>query len=296
MFLNYEKLYFFMNKNKNKKQKNSKNSIKDKRMKNKLEYNNKYNNKYDNKKQTKRKKNNVEESFLKVILKIIFIITIFFIITFLISNYVVIKNINNESTNNNTKDNIIRKVNNTPDNSLNNSFLEVKETVNTIIKNYTEKKEVFAVYDPYNKILYYGFKINKSTPCSIVLTEEKMTRLKKNYVDVNLNFKTTSDFCIQTISEEYVFRKSIFLEQPQVLRIYKNNTLILQKNITILNFPYKKNIKTYEDLNSYCKTFSEEKRAECCSENSYMLPRIMCVGTWVWDDGCKYKCGLEQVN
>ncbi len=182
-------------------------------------------------------------------------------------------------------------------NSFNDSnFVEVKETVNTIINDYVDKKSNFSVYDPYNKILYYGFKIIKNNPCIVVLTEDKMTSLDKNYVDVNVVFENTKDVCIQMIEEDYIFRKSFFYEKPDVLRVYKDNNLILEMNVSILNLSYKNNIDSYEDLNSYCESFPEDKRVDCCRENSRMLPNILCVGDWVWEDGCKYKCGLEPIK
>ena len=144
-------------------------------------------------------------------------------------------------------------------------------------------------------MLYYGFTITKNTPCQIVLTQDKLESLDKNYVIVNVELKDSKDVCIQVLKEEYVFRKSIFLQKPEVIKVYYNNTLIMQKNITILNLSYK-NIDSYEKLNSLCSSYPENKRAECCEENSVLLPRIMCVGSWIWDNGCKYECGITPIK
>ncbi len=213
------------------------------------------------------------------------------IILFTISNCSFEKNNENKINVNNTNNNTIIN-NKTNDNS---GLVKIENTTNMIVKSYFENKKNFSLYDPYKKTLYYGFTIIKNNPCQTPLTQDKLESLDKNYVIVNVELKNSKNNCIQILKEEYIFRKSIFLQKPDVIKVYYNNTLIMEKNITILNLSYK-NIDSYEKLNSLCGSYPESERVKCCEENSVLLPRIMCLGSWIWDNGCKYECGITPIK
>ncbi len=192
--------------------------------------------------------------------------------------------------------------NNSNNSFLNKTFYNLNNSIEETINFYVEKQKNFVLYDPYNKILYYGVKINKSNPCNYILSRDYLEVLDKNIIKAYFEEKSVDKICIQTIKEEYVFRKSIFLQKPDFIKVYHEKNvngsikrkLVFESKIEIFNSTYK--IDSYEKLNFYCQNFPENRRAECCSENSDFLIRPMCVGSWIWNNGCQFKCGVENIK